>query len=256
MTDKATSGQNVPNMAEGLYLMDGIKGLLSLPQHSVDMLLTDPPYGTTRNYWDVPLPLPELWEAVKWAVKPNGAVLFFAQCPYDKVLGASNLSMLRYEWVWYKERGTGFLNANRAPLKKSENILVFYQKSPVYHPQFTYCRVAHDDSFALEHQRFLLQLYAKQAGYTIIGAADEYGSGLTLDRPALQKVTEAVVAGRVDVVIVHNLARIGREWGMTQSYIDLLTRHKVKLLCIRDRLLFDENGATPILTIKNAECPL
>ena len=125
-------------MAEGLYLMDGIKGLLSLPQHSVDMLLTDPPYGTTRNYWDVPLPLPELWEAVKWAVKPNGAVLFFAQCPYDKVLGASNLSMLRYEWVWYKERGTGFLNANRAPLKKSENILVFYQKSPVYHPQFTY----------------------------------------------------------------------------------------------------------------------
>lgn len=46
--------------------------------------------------------------------------------------------MLRYEWVWYKERGTGFLNANRAPLKKSENILVFYQKSPVYHPQFTY----------------------------------------------------------------------------------------------------------------------
>ena len=47
------------------------------------MLLTDPPYGTTRNFWDVPLPLPELWEAVKWAVKPEGAVLFFAQCPYD-----------------------------------------------------------------------------------------------------------------------------------------------------------------------------
>ena len=120
----------------------------------------------------------------------------------------------------------------------------------------SYCRVAHDDSFALEHQRFLLQLYAKKAGYTIIGAADEYGSGLTLDRPAIQKVTEAVVAGRVDVVLVHSLTRIGREWGMTQSYIDLLTRHKVKLLCIRDRLLFDENGAAPILTIKNAECPL
>ena len=70
------------------------------------MLLTDPPYGTTRNFWDVPLPLPELWEAVKWAVKPEGAVLFFAQCPYDKVLGASNLAMLRYEWVWYKSSCT------------------------------------------------------------------------------------------------------------------------------------------------------
>ena len=120
MTDKAALGQSVPkspDCPEGLFLMDGIEGLRSLPRHSVDMLLTDPPYGTTRNFWDVPLPLPELWEAVKWAVKPEGAVLFFAQCPYDKVLGASNLSMLRYEWIWYKERGTGFLNANRAPLK-------------------------------------------------------------------------------------------------------------------------------------------
>ena len=141
MTDKAALGQSVPkspDCPEGLFLMDGIEGLRSLPRHSVDMLLTDPPYGTTRNFWDVPLPLPELWEAVKWAVKPEGAVLFFAQCPYDKVLGASNLSMLRYEWIWYKERGTGFLNANRAPLKKSENILVFYQKAPLYNPQFTY----------------------------------------------------------------------------------------------------------------------
>ena len=121
---------------------------------------------------------------------------------------------------------------------------------------FFYCRVAHEDSLALEHQWFLLQLYAKKARYTINGATDEYGSELTLDRPALQKVTEAVVSGRVDVVIVHSLTRIGRECGMTQRYIDLLTRHKVKLLCIRDRLLFDENGAAPILTIKNAECPL
>ena len=115
-----TLGQNVPKL-DALHLMDGIEGLRSLPKHSVDMLLTDPPYGTTRNFWDVPLPLPELWEAVRWAVKPNGAILFFAQCPFDKVLGASNLAMLRYEWVWYKSRATGFLNANRAPLKKSEN---------------------------------------------------------------------------------------------------------------------------------------
>ena len=99
MAEHSTLGQNVPKSPappEGLFLMDGIEGLRSLPQHSVDMLLTDPPYGTTRNFWDVPLPLPELWEAVRWAVKPEGAVLFFAQCPYDKVLGASNLPMLRY----------------------------------------------------------------------------------------------------------------------------------------------------------------
>ena len=113
MNDRTALGQSVPGVQEapvpsGLYLMDGIAGLRSLPQHSVDLLLTDPPYGTTRNFWDVPLPLSELWEAVKWAVKPDGAILFFAQCPYDKVLGASNLKMLRYEWVWYKSRCTGF----------------------------------------------------------------------------------------------------------------------------------------------------
>ena len=132
-----TSGQSVQKYPRGpVPDKNGIAGLRSLPRHSVDMLLTDPPYGTTRNFWDVPLPLPELWEAVKWAVKPEGAVLFFAQCPYDKVLGASNLPMLRYEWVWYKSRCTGFLNARRAPLKKTENILVFYQKLPLYNPQF------------------------------------------------------------------------------------------------------------------------
>ena len=138
MAEIITSGQVVPNITEGIFLRDGIEGLRSLPRHSVDMLLTDPPYGTTKNYWDVPLPLEELWEAIRWAVKADGAVLLFAQCPYDKVLGASNLDMLRYEWIWVKARATGFLNANRAPLKKTENILVFYQKPPVYHPQFTY----------------------------------------------------------------------------------------------------------------------
>ncbi len=121
---------------DGIHLCDGIAGLHSLPPASVDMLLTDPPYGTTENYWDVPLPLPEFWAAVEHAVKPNGAVLLWAQCPYDKILGASNLAMLRYEWVWHKDRGTGFLNARRMPLKKSENILVFYKHLPTYNPQF------------------------------------------------------------------------------------------------------------------------
>ena len=138
MTDSpAASGHGGQKLEpEGIHLMDGIAGLLSLPRHSVDMILTDPPYGTTRNFWDVPLPLPELWEAVRWALKPEGAALFFAQCPYDKILGSSNLKMLRYEWVWVKGRATGFLNAKKAPLKKTENILVFYQKSPTYNPQF------------------------------------------------------------------------------------------------------------------------
>lgn len=109
---------------------------------------------------------------------------------------------------------------------------------------FFYCRVAHDDGFRLEAQGAELRRYAQQAGYTIVGATDEHGSGLTLDRPGLQKVTEAVLAGKVDMVLVKSVDRIGRKWGMTQSYIDLLTKHKVKLLCMRERLIFSETGST------------
>ena len=137
MDNHLSSGQSVQKSPEGLFLQDGIEGLRSLPRHSVDMLLTDPPYGTTRNFWDVPLPLPELWEAVKWAVKPDGAILFFASVPpMTRCWGHPTCPCLRYEWVWYKSRCTGFLNARRAPLKKTENILVFYQKLPLYNPQF------------------------------------------------------------------------------------------------------------------------
>ena len=109
---------------------------------------------------------------------------------------------------------------------------------------FAYCRVARDDSFSLEAQASQLRRIAAQAGYTIIGATAEQGNGLALDRPGLEKVTQAVLAGKVDMVLVNSIDRIGREWGMTQAYIDLLTKHKVKLLCIRDRLLFDKQGVT------------
>ena len=90
---------------------------------------------------------------------------------------------------------------------------------------FVYCRVAHDDSFSLEAQAAQLRRYAEQAGYTIIGATAEQGNGLALDRPGLEMVTQAVLAGKVDMVLVNSIDRIGREWGMTQAYIDLLTQH-------------------------------
>ena len=76
---------------------------------------------------------------------------------------------------------------------------------------FVYCRVAHDDSFSLEAQAAQLRRYAEQAGYTIIGATAEQGSGLTLDRPGLEKVTQAVLDGKVDMLLVNSIDRIGRE---------------------------------------------
>lgn len=100
-----------------------------------------------------------------------------------------------------------------------------------------YCRVAHDDGFSLEAQAVSLRRYAEKNRYTVVGVMAEHGNGLTLDRPALAEVTRAVCAGEVDLVLVNNLSRIGRRWGMTQSYIDLLTAHKVSLLCVSEGLV-------------------
>ena len=101
----------------------------------VDMILTDPPYGTTACKWDSIIPFDEMWERLNKLIKPNGAICLFSQTPFDKALGASNLKMLRYEWIWEKDAGTGFLNAKKMPMKNHENVLVFYKKLPNYNPQ-------------------------------------------------------------------------------------------------------------------------
>ena len=112
---------------------DCLELMRELPGASVDLILCDLPYGTTRNKWDSVIDLPALWAEYKRICR--GAIVLTAQTPFDKVLGASNLSMLRYEWIWRKEAGTGFLNAKKSPLKDHENVLVFYSKPPTYNPQ-------------------------------------------------------------------------------------------------------------------------
>lgn len=97
--------------------------------------MTSPIDGTTRNKWDTIIPLEELWSAYKRVVKSNGVIALFAQTPFSERLGASNLDMLRYEWIWEKSNVTGFLNANRMPMKGHENILIFYGALPTYNPQ-------------------------------------------------------------------------------------------------------------------------
>lgn len=108
-----------------------------IPDKSVDMVLSDLPYTTTKNSWDNLIPLDQLWKEYNRICKDNSCITLFSQPPFDKVLGSSNLKMLRYEWIWEKDNSTGFLNANKMPLKKTENILIFYKKLPTYNPQMT-----------------------------------------------------------------------------------------------------------------------
>lgn len=119
-----------------LWHGDCLELMNDIPDDAVDMVLCDLPYGTTRNTWDKCIPLEKLWQEYKRVVKKNGAIVLFAQTPFDKVLGASNLDMLKYEWIWEKPQGTGHLNAKKMPMKSHENILVFYRQRPTYNPQW------------------------------------------------------------------------------------------------------------------------
>ena len=120
-----------------LFHGDCMEVMKGIPDKSIDMVLCDPPYGTTILEWDQPLDLDKLWKQYERIIKDNGAIVLFAQTPYDKILGCSNLKLLRYEWIWEKPQATGHLNCNDAPMKSHENILIFYKKLPTFNPQKT-----------------------------------------------------------------------------------------------------------------------
>ena len=115
-----------------IYNEDCLTGMQRIPDGSVDCIICDLPYGTTKNPWDSVIPLDKLWEHYKRLIKPHGAIVLFAQTPFDKVLGASNIEMLKYEWIWEKDAGTGHLNSKFAPMKKHENILVFSKSAACF----------------------------------------------------------------------------------------------------------------------------
>lgn len=108
--------------------------IINIPDKSVNCVLADIPYGTTKCKWDNVLDLTFMWKQLERVLTDNGVILLFAQTPYDKVIGNSNLKMLRYEWIWEKSQATGGMNSKKMPMKAHENILVFYKKLPYYNP--------------------------------------------------------------------------------------------------------------------------
>lgn len=119
-----------------LYHGDCLDLLPSLEDASVNMVLCDLPYGTTHCDWDAVIPFPPLWEEYERIVKEDGAIVLTASQPFTAEVVKSNPALFRYELIWRKNRPTGFLDANRKPLKIHESVLVFYKKQPTYNPQF------------------------------------------------------------------------------------------------------------------------
>lgn len=117
---------------------DCLELMKDIPDESVDMILCDLPYGcTARNKWDVIIPFDKLWEQYNRIIKNNGAIVLFGSGIFTANLMKSNEKYWRYNLIWQKTTPTGFLNANRMPLRSHEDICVFYKKSPVYNPQKT-----------------------------------------------------------------------------------------------------------------------
>lgn len=114
----------------GNYL-DAMK---DIPDKHFDLLVTDPPYNKTKNKWDVIIDLPSMWQQLQRVVKDDGAFIFTSSQPFTTDLINSNRDNFRYDLIWEKSIATGFLNANRMPLRGHEIILVFYRRMPVYHP--------------------------------------------------------------------------------------------------------------------------
>jgi site-specific DNA-methyltransferase (adenine-specific) len=114
-------------------LGDCLERMKEIPDGSVDMVLTDPPYGTTACKWDTVIDLPLMWEQLKRVIKPNGAIVMTASQPFTSALVMSNPKMFKYEWIWGKNLPTGFATAGFMPMKSHENVCVFVQSGK---PQF------------------------------------------------------------------------------------------------------------------------
>ena len=129
-----------------IYNEDCLEGMKRIPDGSIDAIICDLPYGTTRNQWDSVIPLDKLWAEYRRIIKERGAIVLFAQQPFTSELVMSNPTMFKYEWIWEKEKGTGHMNSNYCPMKIHENILVFsksaacFVKEPtdamIYNPQY------------------------------------------------------------------------------------------------------------------------
>ena len=104
---------------------DCLEVMKDIADKSIDCIIADLPYGLTQCLWDSVIPFEPLWEQYKRIIKPNGAIVLFGSQPFTSALVMSNPMWFKYEWIWEKQQGTNFANANYSPMKVHENNLVF-----------------------------------------------------------------------------------------------------------------------------------
>jgi DNA modification methylase len=129
-----------------LYKGDCLELMKSIPDGSVDAIITDPPYGTTACKWDSVIDFDLMWEQLNRIIKPNGAIVLFGSEPFSSALRMSNIKNYKYDWVWDKKRGASGLHAKIKPMQLTEQISVFNKHN--YNPQMTKGKMRNKKSYA------------------------------------------------------------------------------------------------------------
>jgi len=160
-----------------LYYGDCFDYLPQIETGSVDAIIVDLPYGTTQNPFDIVLPFDRLWKEYERIIKDNGAIILFAQGLFYIDLVNSNRRLFRYDLVWDKVLTTGFLNANRMPLRVHENIAVFYKKTPTYYPQWVEGEPLHSRGKSYKTKELKNENYGK------FGITEDTRAGSTQKHP-------------------------------------------------------------------------
>lgn len=136
-SEEFAPGSSLDSYLNRLIEGDCLEVMRDLPSKSVDLVLCDLPYGTTQNKWDSVISLTRLWSAYERVVKDNGAIVLTAQGLFTAKLILSNETLFRYKVVWVKSKPTNFLNAKKQPLRRHEDVCVFYRSQPSYDPQMS-----------------------------------------------------------------------------------------------------------------------
>lgn len=127
----------IENLVNRVFEADCLDFLPRIPDKSIDMVLCDLPYGTTQNKWDSIIDLEKLWKEYMRIIKDNGVIVLTSQGIFTAHLIMSNEQWFKYKIVWIKSKSTNFLNAKKQPLRKHEDICIFYKQQPTYNPQMT-----------------------------------------------------------------------------------------------------------------------
>ena len=130
--------KTIQDLINTVFEGDCLEVMKKFPDKSVDMILCDLPYGTTQNHWDSIIPLEQLWEHYERIIKDNGVIALTGQGLFTAQLMLSNPKLFKYKITWVKSKPTNFLNAKKQPLRKHEDICIFYKNQPAYIPQMTY----------------------------------------------------------------------------------------------------------------------